>query len=202
MVGADPGGGFQELAAALDDSAPAFAAGVTFHYSNVAFGLLGELVARHRGTTGGSRRSPGSSSRSAMTRTTYLPQEPHATGWSVHHYAGTLTPEPAPDTGAMAPAGQVWSTVTDLARFATFLLDGHPDVLPRATLDEMSTPQSAPVPRRWPPRTVSASRSCVAVRGWCSVTPGRCPASSPGCSSTPSDVQAAVTRQRHDRDAV
>jgi hypothetical protein len=42
----------------------------------------------------------------------------------------------------MAPAGQVWSTVSDLARYAVFLLAGHHDVLSRATLDEMTTPQS------------------------------------------------------------
>ncbi len=138
-----PGGSFEELAAALDDSAPAFAAGVTFHYTNVAFGLLGEVVARHRGTTWWEQAVTRILEPLAMTRTTYLPQAPHATGWSVHHYAGTLTPEPAHDAGAMAPAGQVWSTVGDLARYAVFLLDGHPDVLARATLEEMSTPQSA-----------------------------------------------------------
>ena len=46
-------------------------------------------------------------------------------GYSVHHFAGTLTEEPAHDTGAMAPAGQVWSTVADLARYAAFLVGGH-----------------------------------------------------------------------------
>jgi CubicO group peptidase (beta-lactamase class C family) len=67
---------------------------------------------------------------------------PAATGFSVHHFAGTLTEEPAQDTGAMAPAGQVWSTVSDLATYARFLLDGHDDVLPAETLAEMCTPQS------------------------------------------------------------
>jgi hypothetical protein len=43
----------------------------------------------------------------------------------------------------MAPAGQVWSTVEDLARYAVFLLDGHPDVLRRETLEQLATPQSA-----------------------------------------------------------
>jgi hypothetical protein len=42
----------------------------------------------------------------------------------------------------MAPAGQAWSTVTDLGRWADFLATGHPDVLARSTLDEMATPQS------------------------------------------------------------
>ncbi len=42
----------------------------------------------------------------------------------------------------MAPAGQVWSTAGDLARYATFLLDGHPGVLERSTLVEMSGVQA------------------------------------------------------------
>ena len=33
----------------------------------------------------------------------------------------------------MAPAGQVWSTVADLAPWAAFLAAGHPDVLGGAT---------------------------------------------------------------------
>jgi CubicO group peptidase (beta-lactamase class C family) len=77
-----------------------------------------------------------------MTRTSYLPQAPAATGYSVHHFANTLTQEPAEDAGAMAPAGQAWSTVSDLGRYTSFLVAGHPDVLDAATLAEMTTPQS------------------------------------------------------------
>jgi CubicO group peptidase (beta-lactamase class C family) len=72
-----------------------------------------------------------------MTRTSYLPEEPYARGLSVHHLANTLTPEPLQDTGAMAPAGQLWSTVEDLATFAAFLAFGKPTVLADQTLTEM-----------------------------------------------------------------
>ncbi len=75
-----------------------------------------------------------------MTRTSYLPEEPYAAGLSVHHLAGTLADEPLHDTGAMAPAGQLWSTVEDLARFAAFLTLGNPQVLADATLAEMRQP--------------------------------------------------------------
>ena len=77
-----------------------------------------------------------------MTRTTYLPATPHAQGLSVDHFAETLTREPHQDTRGMAPAGQAWSTVADLARWADFLATGHPDVLARTTLDEMATTQA------------------------------------------------------------
>ncbi|HET7387036.1 MAG TPA: serine hydrolase domain-containing protein [Nocardioidaceae bacterium] len=138
-----PGRSFEELAESLDDQTPPFAAGATFHYSNVGFALLGEVVARHRGTSWWEQVEQRILRPLGMRRTTYLPQPPAATGYSVHHFAGTLTEEPAHDSGAMAPAGQVWSTVTDLARYAAFLLDGHPEVLGAETLAEMSTPQAA-----------------------------------------------------------
>jgi D-alanyl-D-alanine carboxypeptidase len=77
-----------------------------------------------------------------MARTSYHPSEPRAQGWSVAPYSPLLVPEPAADTRAMAPAGQVWSTVEDLAAFADLLVEGHPDVLSAGTLDEMATPQS------------------------------------------------------------
>jgi hypothetical protein len=60
----------------------------------------------------------------------------------VHPYLNTLTEEPHQDTGAMAAAGQAWSTVSDLARWASFLVDGRPDVLPAETIAEMTTPQA------------------------------------------------------------
>jgi CubicO group peptidase (beta-lactamase class C family) len=137
-----PGGSFDDLAGHLADVPPAFPAGATFHYTNVAFGLLGEVVARLTGMPWFDAVRERLLAPLGMTRTTYLPEPPHARGWSVHHFAGTLDPEPTHDAGAMAPAGQVWSTVEDLARYAAFLVAGHPDVLSAATLEEMVTPQS------------------------------------------------------------
>jgi CubicO group peptidase (beta-lactamase class C family) len=137
-----PGGSFEQLAAAIDGGRAAHAPGATFHYTNLAFGLLGEVVARMRGTTWWEAVEGRILQPLGMSRTSYLPTPPAATGYSVHHFAGTLDQEPAEDSGAMAPAGQVWSTVEDLARYAAFLVAGHHDVLPESTLDEMCTPQS------------------------------------------------------------
>ncbi len=44
----------------------------------------------------------------------------------MHPWHETLREEPRTDTGAMAPAGQLWSTVEDLARWAAFLADARP----------------------------------------------------------------------------
>lgn len=137
-----PGGSFEDLAGHPSDEPPAFPAGATFHYTNIAFGLLGEVVARLTGRPWFEAVKTRLLDPLGMTRTTYLPEQPAAQGYSVHHFAGTLDEEPSHDAGAMAPAGQIWSTVEDLARYAAFLADGDPRVLADATLDEMATPQS------------------------------------------------------------
>ncbi|MGA9748191.1 MAG: serine hydrolase domain-containing protein [Nocardioides sp.] len=137
-----PGGSFDELSSRLADVPPAFPAGTTFHYTNIAFGLLGELVARLTATTWFEAVRTRLLLPLDMNRTSYLPEQPAAQGYSVHHFANTLDEEPAHDAGAMAPAGQVWSTVEDLGRYAAFLASGNTEVLAEATLDEMCTPQS------------------------------------------------------------
>jgi D-alanyl-D-alanine carboxypeptidase len=137
-----PGGSFDDLAERLSDVGPAFPAGATFHYTNVAFALLGEVVARLTGTPWFDAVRSRLLEPLGMERTTYLPQPPAAQGYSVHHFSNTLDREPAHDAGAMAPAGQVWSTVQDLARYAAFLAGDHPEVLAGATVDELATPQS------------------------------------------------------------
>jgi CubicO group peptidase (beta-lactamase class C family) len=137
-----PGVELDALLTANDGSGAVAGPGEYYHYSNLGFALLGEAVARLRGATWWEVVSSELLAPLGMTRTTYLPTAPHAQGYSVDHFHETLTAEPHQDTRAMAPAGQAWSTVADLGRWADFLATGHPDVLARSTLDEMATPQS------------------------------------------------------------
>jgi CubicO group peptidase (beta-lactamase class C family) len=136
-----PGADIANLVRANDGSGAVTGAGEWFHYSNLGFALLGEAVARLRDLAWWEVVRTRVLAPLGMERTTYHPEAPFAQGRSVDHFAGTLTDEPHQDTGGMAPAGQVWSTVDDLARWAGFLVGGHPDVLPAATLREMSRVQ-------------------------------------------------------------
>jgi CubicO group peptidase (beta-lactamase class C family) len=119
-------------------------AGRRFHYSNPGFALLGALVAQLRGRDWAEVLGQEILEPLGMTRTTLLPQAPHARGWAVHPWADVMQLEPAEDTGQMAPAGQLWSTAEDLCRFAAFLMDGDDRVLSAQTLAEMRVPASAP----------------------------------------------------------
>lgn len=133
---------FGELTAALQQHDAVLPTRQQYHYSNLAYALLGQVVAQLRELSWWEAATRYLLQPLGMRRTTYLPHTPHAEGLSVHPYAGTLTPEPRNDADAMAPAGQLWSTVTDLATLAGFLLAPDPAVLAPETVAEMATPQS------------------------------------------------------------
>ena len=59
-----------------------------------------------------------------LARTTWRSQEPKAQGYLVDEYARTVWIEPETDLGGVAAMGQLWSTVEDLATWATFLARG------------------------------------------------------------------------------
>ena len=133
-----------ELADVLGDHPLKHPPGRRFHYSNPGFALLGALVARLRGATFAEVLQAEILDPLGLRRTTPMPVAPHALGWAVHPWADLLLPEPTPHAGWMAPAGQLWSTVDALSRFAAFLLDGDDRVLGLDTLLQMREPVSPP----------------------------------------------------------
>ncbi len=137
------------LADALGDEPMKHPIGRRFHYSNPGFAVLGALVAKLRGRPWGEALHDEVLAPLGMTRTSLLPQEPHATGWAVHPWADVLQPEQVQETGTMAPAGQLWSTVEDLGRFAGLLAKGADGVLSADTAAEMRTPHAAQMPAGW-----------------------------------------------------
>ncbi|HEU4948407.1 MAG TPA: serine hydrolase domain-containing protein [Kribbella sp.] len=138
-----PGVSFQELATAIDESAAAGEPDRRHHYSNLGYAMLGELVARLRGAPWFELVQQRILDPLELRRTSYLPQQPAAQGFSVHPWTGRLDDEPAYDAGAMGPAGQLWSTVEDLARYAAFWIDPVSEVLGKDTVEEMAAPQAS-----------------------------------------------------------
>ncbi|NYJ05160.1 serine hydrolase domain-containing protein [Petropleomorpha daqingensis] len=133
-----PGGTLADLQLEEDDVV--LGAARRFHYSNLGFGLLGELVARVRGASWDDVVDREVLAPLGMARTTPRPVPPAAAGIAVHPWADVVLPEPEHHAGIMAAAGQLWAPLTDLARFAVFLLGDTGDVLSAATLAEMAEP--------------------------------------------------------------
>jgi CubicO group peptidase (beta-lactamase class C family) len=139
----NPGVSFDELVAAMDESHRTGAADQRHHYSNLGYGLLGEIAARLRGESWLDLVQSRVLDPLEMRRTSYFPFGHAAQGYSVHPFSGQLLEEPAYDSDAMAPAGQLWSTIEDLARLASFWIDPVAEVLSADTVEEMATPAAA-----------------------------------------------------------
>ncbi|GHD38736.1 serine hydrolase domain-containing protein [Streptomyces galbus] len=128
------------LAEVLGDRPLRHPAGRRHHYSNPGYAVLGALVERVRGASWEEVLRREVLDPLGLHRTGLRPEAPHAGGWAVHPWADVMQPEPVEEYGPMAPAGQLWSTTGDLARFAAFLMRGDDRVLGADTLREMRVP--------------------------------------------------------------
>ncbi|MFF3938675.1 serine hydrolase domain-containing protein [Streptomyces phaeofaciens] len=135
-----PGSLRPELSDVLGDQPAPHPAGRRHHYSNPGYAVLGALVEELRGASWEEVLRREVLEPLGLDRTGMRPQSPAAGGWAVHPWADAMLPEPTEDYGPMAPAGQLWSTTADLARFAAFLVRGDDRVLSVETLREMQTP--------------------------------------------------------------
>ena len=136
------GGDRAALVAAHAGAGRVLEAGSRHHYSNLGFGVLGEVAAEVVGSSWFEALAEQVLTPLGMSRTTYQFAEPYARGWAVDALTGELVREPLPDTGVMAPAGQLWSTATDLATWLTALVDPERSVLREESLVAMRTPQA------------------------------------------------------------
>ncbi len=136
-----PGSTLADLTSgSLGPDAARFRPGRRHHYSNVGYALLGSLIFARTGLGWYEAISRDLLKPLGMTATTTRPRRPHATGYAVHPHADALLAEPEHDAGAMAPAGQLWTTVADLAAFARFLAGQTTGPLSPRTLAEMREP--------------------------------------------------------------
>jgi len=120
-------------------------AGRRYHYSNLGLALLGHAVARLRGGTWAEVLHDRVLRPLHLRATTVEPPEQAAAGFLVDLYSDTARPEPRFDMKGVGPAAQLWSTASDMARWAAFLadpaaIDPTGRVLAPATLDEMRWP--------------------------------------------------------------
>jgi CubicO group peptidase (beta-lactamase class C family) len=123
--------------------------GESHHYSNLAFALLGQVVARRSGQPYMRYVDERIIGPLGLARTTWLPEAPKAQGYLVNEYARTVWREPETDLAATASAGQLWSTVEDLGRWAAFLAAGDDKVLATDLVEEMWFPQVMYDPADW-----------------------------------------------------
>jgi hypothetical protein len=127
------------------------APGERWHYSNLAYILLGEVIAALSGMSYESYLEQRILQPLGLARTSFAPGPPTAIAYSVEPYSDVVRREPmlVERTGAIAAAGQLWSTVGDLCRWASFLADPDPELLAPESVELMTSVQTMADPHRW-----------------------------------------------------
>jgi CubicO group peptidase (beta-lactamase class C family) len=139
-----------ELLSGLGEAEGVLAPGERWHYSNLAYGVLGELVARLRGAPYGDVLPERVLEPLGLSRTGLLATAPAATGYFVDPWSDAASVEPDLELSeATAALGQLWSTTGDLVRFGAFLARGDDRVLARPVLDEMARVAVIADEERW-----------------------------------------------------
>jgi CubicO group peptidase (beta-lactamase class C family) len=131
------------LLAGLEDAELVLAVGERWHYSNLAFGLLGELVTRVSGLEFGTYLGQRILAPLGLERTSLQPTPPVAKGYLADPYADLAHLEPdVALTETSAAIGQLWSTTGDLASWGDVLAGEQEGVLARSTADELARVQT------------------------------------------------------------
>jgi len=121
-----------------------------FHYSNLVFSILGEIVARVDGRPWYDAIKARILDPLEMRRTTVgMDGGPAAVGYYVPPFSDVPVREQLLDLGSMDACGGLASTAEDLAKWAMFIADPVDEVLSKDTLDEMCQVQIMADVDRW-----------------------------------------------------
>jgi hypothetical protein len=125
-----------------------------YHYSNLGMSLLGHLVGRLRGGTWAEVLADRILRPLGLHDISAEAGDHAAVGYLVDAFSDHARPEPATELGGVAPAGQLWSTSADLARWAAFLadpatVDPQANVLEASTVEEMRWPRTVTDETQW-----------------------------------------------------
>jgi CubicO group peptidase (beta-lactamase class C family) len=113
-----------------------------WHYSNVVYAMLGQLVGELDGRPWKDSLRTRLLEPLQLRRTTVgFDDGPRATGYYVAPYDDVPRVEPVMDLKAMAPAGGLASAAPDLTRWSAFVADPPTELLSPDTMEEMCQPQ-------------------------------------------------------------
>jgi len=138
-----------QLLAGFNDAERVAGAHQYFHYSNLVYSMLGELVARLDGRSWEESLRARILDPLEMRRTTVGPSSGVVTGYFVPPYTDVPVVEPVMDQKALAPCAALASTPADLAKWSGFVARPVDDVLSADTVAEMMEPQILSDPVRW-----------------------------------------------------
>jgi CubicO group peptidase (beta-lactamase class C family) len=127
----------EELLAGLADAEQVLPPSTAWHYSNLAYALLGHVVSRVSGTPLQDYVRERLLAPLGLARTTWGPGEGAALPYFVEPYSDGVQREPVLELGGKGGESGLYSTVGDLARWGSFLADPDESVLAPASVAEM-----------------------------------------------------------------
>jgi len=138
-----------ELLESLAQAELVLPSGARFHYSNLAYALLGIVVERASGMPYKDYVRTRLFEPIGLTRVSFAPEPPAALGYLAQPYADGVWDTVGVDTGAWESAGQLWGTAGDICRWGAFLADPDESVLAASSAEEMRTVQLIADHERW-----------------------------------------------------
>jgi CubicO group peptidase (beta-lactamase class C family) len=129
--------GEEELLERLGEAERVLGVGAAWHYSNLAYALLGHVVARVSGTPFRQYVEERFLRPLGLDRTTWGPGDQAARPYFVEPYSDGVRREPELELGGKGGESGLYSTVEDLARWGSFLCEPDGAVLPPPLVTEM-----------------------------------------------------------------
>jgi CubicO group peptidase (beta-lactamase class C family) len=127
----------EELLAGLEGAEQVLAPMAAWHYSNLAYALLGLVVARISGIPFREYVQVRLLGPVGLERTTWGPGDGAALPYFVEPYSDAVRREPVLQLGGKGGESGLYSTTGDLARWGTFLCDPDDSVLAASSVAEM-----------------------------------------------------------------
>jgi CubicO group peptidase (beta-lactamase class C family) len=129
--------GEDELLRGLEEAEQVLPPAAAWHYSNLAYALLGHVVTRISGVPFREYVEQRLLRPLGLERTTWGPSPPEALPYFVEPYSEAVRREPVLELGGKGGESGLYSTVGDLCRWGSFLCDPDESVLAPATVAEM-----------------------------------------------------------------
>ena len=129
--------GEEELLRGLEEVEQVLPPMAAWHYSNLAYALLGIVVARISGMPFRDRVQERLLGPLGLDRTTWGPSDGAALPYFVEPYSDSVRREPVLELGGKGGESGLYSTVGDLARWGAFLCDPYESLLKASSAAEM-----------------------------------------------------------------
>jgi CubicO group peptidase (beta-lactamase class C family) len=127
----------EEILASLGEVEQVLSPGERWHYSNLAFSLLGEVVARHRQAPYRRVVEERLLGPAGLTETAFDTAPPVALGYFVQPYTDVITLQTDPPLRGFDAAGGLMGTAADMCRWGHALAGPGAGLVSQASLDRM-----------------------------------------------------------------